>query len=400
MDWRPPLPIPPAPPPCSILTEQVEERWVAVRKALSPAYGTAAIRANYGHVLRAYQTMGTRIATAIQRSGMGSGSGGGGGGGAAGGGGGGVAGVGRAAVAGSSGSASDDDVGSSSSLSSHVSSVVSAPEAAAGGMAGEQQGASKATAQAAVPAAGGRAGAALAAEESRHCWGTPASSDAHKCCSGCHRAVLLARRCGRLAARATPVWGGGGKRALTHALTPTLPADVHIDHLALAAAIQLQSEGLFRLPPEKLFDTLEVGRQAQSWAFVRAAVQPGRSSQPQTLHAMHQQVPFIRETDAFPPASMCVTLQVAEALEMVIGTVHHYPTQPWLPLLHLHFPWATKVRCPWATKVRCPWATKVRPWATKVRCPWATKVRCPWATKVRCPWATKVRRSSHPGTVS
>lgn len=40
-----------------------------------------------------------------------------------------------------------------------------------------------------------------------------------------------------------------------------LSADVHIDHLALAAAIQLQSEGLFRLPPEKLFDTLEVGRQ-------------------------------------------------------------------------------------------------------------------------------------------
>lgn len=38
--------------------------------------------------------------------------------------------------------------------------------------------------------------------------------------------------------------------------------------------------------------------------------------------------------------------QVSEALETVIGTVHHYPAQPWLPLLHLGLPWASKVRQP------------------------------------------------------
>lgn len=39
-------------------------------------------------------------------------------------------------------------------------------------------------------------------------------------------------------------------------------ADVHIDHLALAASIQMQAEGLFRMPPEKRkkVNDLQVGR--------------------------------------------------------------------------------------------------------------------------------------------
>jgi len=42
---------------------------------------------------------------------------------------------------------------------------------------------------------------------------------------------------------------------------PVQGADVHVDHLALAASIQMQAEGLFRMTPEarKKLDDLEVG---------------------------------------------------------------------------------------------------------------------------------------------
>lgn len=107
---------------------------MVMRKALSPAYGTAAIRANYGYVLRTYQTMCIRIAEAIAR---GSGGGGGAAGGPA------LAGTGRAFTAGNgSSSSSDDDVDSSSGrhgLTSDVSAAVFLT-AAAGSTAGDQQG--------------------------------------------------------------------------------------------------------------------------------------------------------------------------------------------------------------------------------------------------------------------
>ncbi|KAF8064556.1 CYP3A10 [Scenedesmus sp. PABB004] len=51
----------------SILTEQNEEMWVAVRKALSPAYTPAANRENYAAALKAYGDVGRRIAAAIRK---------------------------------------------------------------------------------------------------------------------------------------------------------------------------------------------------------------------------------------------------------------------------------------------------------------------------------------------
>jgi hypothetical protein len=104
--------------PCSILTEQVEERWVAVRKALSPAYGTAAIRANFSYVLRTYQTMCTRIASAIERSSGGNAAG-------------------EAVMAGGKGCGSDDAAAASLTADPDADfiAVVHSPAAAADGMA-------------------------------------------------------------------------------------------------------------------------------------------------------------------------------------------------------------------------------------------------------------------------
>eukprot|EP00775_Hariotina_reticulata_P005921 gene5921-6161_t len=51
----------------SILTEQNEEMWVAVRKALSPAYTPAANKQNYNAVLKSYGDVGRRIAAAIKK---------------------------------------------------------------------------------------------------------------------------------------------------------------------------------------------------------------------------------------------------------------------------------------------------------------------------------------------
>lgn len=47
-------------------------------------------------------------------------------------------------------------------------------------------------------------------------------------------------------------------------------ADVHIDHLSLAASIQMQAEGLFRMPPQKKkrIDDLQVGGSClRNWAI-------------------------------------------------------------------------------------------------------------------------------------
>ncbi|KAI8469292.1 MAG: cytochrome P450 [Monoraphidium minutum] len=141
----------------SILTEQDEPRWVAVRKALAPAYGAAAIRENWPWIVDAYRTMGRRIAAAVDA----------------------------------------------------------------------------AAAERKAAAAGGN-GAANA---------------------------------------------GGA------------PADVHIDHLALAASVQLQVEGLFRVPAD---------------------------------------------------AKKCIDeLQIASDLEAAIGAVHNYGVAPWNKLIHFALPWAT-----------------------------------------------------------
>jgi len=49
----------------SILTEQDEDTWMAIRKALSPAYTPAANKQNYPALLNAYADVGRRIAAAI-----------------------------------------------------------------------------------------------------------------------------------------------------------------------------------------------------------------------------------------------------------------------------------------------------------------------------------------------
>eukprot|EP00879_Flechtneria_rotunda_P010069 GHRR01010527.1.p1 GENE.GHRR01010527.1~~GHRR01010527.1.p1 ORF type:complete len:556 (+),score=158.24 GHRR01010527.1:303-1970(+) len=49
----------------SILTEQDESMWLAVRKALSPAYTPAAVRANYLAVLKSYGDVAHRISASI-----------------------------------------------------------------------------------------------------------------------------------------------------------------------------------------------------------------------------------------------------------------------------------------------------------------------------------------------
>ncbi|KAF6257533.1 cytochrome P450 [Scenedesmus sp. NREL 46B-D3] len=51
----------------SILTEQDEGMWLAVRKALSPAYTPAANRENYAAALKAYGDVGRRITAAISK---------------------------------------------------------------------------------------------------------------------------------------------------------------------------------------------------------------------------------------------------------------------------------------------------------------------------------------------
>lgn len=184
----------------SILTEQDEPRWIAVRKALAPAYGTAAIRDNWPYIVNTYRTMGLRIAAVI------------------------------------------DDA-----------------------------------AAAARPAA---AKAAAAGVPVITVVGRTDSDD-----SACDGDVAVAA-------------GDGGDAAVAAAAPlAALPhegpaADVHIDHLSLAASIQMQAEGLFRMPPDQ-----------------RKRVDD---------------------------------LQIAHDLEDVIGVVHQYGVAPWNKLLHFALPWATE----------------------------------------------------------
>ncbi|GBF90489.1 hypothetical protein Rsub_03485 [Raphidocelis subcapitata] len=247
----------------SILTEQDEERWVAVRKALAPAYGAAAIRDNWPHIVNSYRTMAARIAAAIETA--------------------------------AAETAADED---------------GAAEAAAAAAAAEGA-AAKPAARPARPVGTATAGGGSDTDESSSgAEGAAAGGGARREGGGGGGAAAVAgvKASGRR--RGGPAGGGAGGGFGGFGGQRGFGADVQIDHLALGASIQLQAEGLFRMPPAALAGIDDLQARALGAACM-----------------------------GFLPLWLT---RIASDLETVIGAVHAYGVAPWERLLHFWLPWATR----------------------------------------------------------